>query len=75
MVVEGSCYQLGKSNASESTGMETVVFGQGWFGRYCLADGTDIPERNHETGAQLVFAQEDATSGGNVAKAVALRGS
>jgi len=73
LVVEGSCDQLGRSNACESTGMETVVFGQGWFGCYCIADGADIPERHHETGAQLVFAQEAATHGVDVAKAVALR--
>ena len=73
MVVEGTCYQLGRTNACESTGMETVVFGWGCFGRYRFADGADIRERHFETGAQLVFAQEAATSGVSVAKAVALR--
>ncbi len=56
MVVEGSCYQLGRSNSCESTRMETVVFDQGWLECYRIADGADIPERHHETGAQLVFA-------------------
>jgi hypothetical protein len=72
MVVEGSFDQPFRSNACENTRMETVVFGQSWFGCYRIADGADIPERHHETGAQLVFAQEAATHRFDVANAVAL---
>ena len=73
MIVESSPYQVDRSNACESTGIETDVFGQSRFGCNHLADGANIRERNFETGAQLVFAKEVETSDVSGAKAVALR--